>query len=424
MPCLLPTPYPGRSLLLAALITGLVGCASSSQPQPAAPIDYPNSSPSPEPTPAAPPAGPLAEAPPSLPPPEAIKPAPSTSRPASQDPRAARQLLNRLLPAKIPERAGWAQDIFHAFEGLQIPYTAEYFCAAIATIEQESSWQSDPVVPGLNRMVWQQIGERADKYGIPMSVVKAALGKTSPNGRSYRERIDGLRTEKQMNLLFEDMSAEAKRLGLPLNMQNPIRTGGPMQVSVAFASGHAAVWPYPYSYQGSLRHEVFTRRGGTYFGIANLLHYRAPYRDMHFRFADYNAGRYSSRNAAFQAAVASLVKPKLDLDGDLLRYEAGRVSRQASSTLQALHGLAARLKLSRAEIERDLLLEKEARFEQSPLYQRVFALADGVAGKPLPRAVFPQIRLHSPKISRKLTTEWFAKRVDWRYRNCLSRVSS
>lgn len=341
-----------------------------------------------------------------------------------RDAQAGRALLNQLLPAKVNDRPGWAQDIFGAFEGLKIPYTKEYFCAAIATIEQESSWQADPVVPGLNRMVWEQIGNRADKYGVPLPIVKAALGRASSNGRSYRERIDKLRTETQMNLLFEDMAAEADRLGLPLNMQNPIRTGGPMQVSVDFALGHTKVWPYPYTYKGSLRHEVFTRRGGTYFGVANLLHYRAPYTDMAYRFADYNAGRFSSRNAAFQAAVAKLGKTKLDRDGDLLRYEAGKPSKTPSSTLLALRALAIRLKVSPAEIERDLLLEKENAFEQTPLYKRVFDQAEAPTGKPLPRAIFPQIRLSSPKITRKLTTEWFAKRVYGRYQNCLARGNS
>ena len=56
-------------------------------------------------------------------------------------------------------------------------------------------------------------------------------------------------------------------------------------------------------------------------------------------------------------------------------------------------------------------------FSQSALYQKVFALAGGHAA----RAVIPQIQLVSPKITRKLTTEWFADRVDGRYKACLAR---
>ncbi|MNR50309.1 hypothetical protein D3C85_1698130 [compost metagenome] len=60
-------------------------------------------------------------------------------------------------------------------------------------------------------------------------------------------------------------------------------------------------------------------------------------------------------------------------------------------------------------------------FENSKLYQRVFALAEKAEGRPLPRAVLPGIVLQSPKITRKLTTAWFAKRVDERYQRCMAR---
>ena len=106
----------------------------------------------------------------------------------------ARTLLNRLLPAKMPDRTGWNADILDAFTALKLPYTAEYFCASAAVIEQESSWQGDPAVPGLPKIVWNAIGERAAKYHIPLVAVQTALLKTSPTGRSYKARIDALRT--------------------------------------------------------------------------------------------------------------------------------------------------------------------------------------------------------------------------------------
>lgn len=396
------------SLFAAATLAALLS-ACATAPQQTTPVVTP-SVPSMPPTPITTPTGPVVSQPVS-------PPAPVPPFPAYPNEAAARALVqNKLLPTSVRDKAGWSQEIVGAFTGLHLPYRADLLCAAMAVIEQESTWQADPVVPGLGEMVWKKIAEKAGGV-IPVAALKVAFLKPSATGESYTSRIDRLRTEKEMNALFEDMVADARRLGLPVNMKNPIRTGGPMQVSVEFAEEHVRAKGYPYPRKGSWRDEVFSRRGGLYFGIANLLDFPADYPDMRYRFADFNAGRYSSRNAAFQAAVSRLSGMKLSLDGDLLIYRDGAPSSSISSTQLALERLEGRLGMSRAEVSRDLRLEKTPAFSQSALYQKVFALAGGHAA----RAVMPQIQLVSPKITRKLTTEWFADRVDGRYKACLAR---
>lgn len=331
-----------------------------------------------------------------------------------------RKRIVRLLPAAVKDKAGWAEDLYTAFKALDVPHATQTYCAAMAIIEQESSFQAEPVVPGLPAIVRKELEARAGRFAVPSLLVTAALSKTSPTGKTYNERIDALKTETQLNDLFEDMIGE-----LPFGRQlfadyNPVRTGGPMQVSIEFASQHVKERSYPYPIAKKLRNEVFTRRGGLYFGSAILLDYDVPYDQVVYRFADFNAGRYSSRNAAFQLALGKISGKPLAPDGDLLRYENGLPANVASSVEDAALGIAYQLEMSRPQIRRDLLLEKTAAFSRSPLFTRVFALADK-AGKPLPRQAMPQIDLKSPKISRKLTTEWFARRVEGRYKTCLGR---
>ena len=335
-----------------------------------------------------------------------------------------RAMVVRLIPASVRDRSGWADDLYSAFSSLDLPHAPQVYCAAIAIIEQESSFQADPVVPNLPDIVWRELEQRGRRYGIPKLLISAALLKTSPDGRSYSQRIDALRTEKQLNGLFEDMIAELPAGKTLFAGYNPVRTGGPMQVSVAFAEEFARERSYPYPVSHSIRDEVFSRRGGLYFGSAILLDYPAPYDDVVYRFADFNAGRYSSRNAAFQAALARVSGKLLALDGDLLLYRYGKPQEQPSAVEGALQSLSAKLRLSLRDIRRDLLLEKSAAFGQSPLFSRLFALAEQAAGSVLPRQTMPQIELKSPKFTRKLTTEWFARRVEGRYRTCLTRSSS
>ncbi|MEW6514755.1 MAG: DUF1615 domain-containing protein [Pseudomonadota bacterium] len=333
-----------------------------------------------------------------------------------------RTRITRLLPGNVKDRSGWAADFHTAYEHLKIPHAAETYCATLAVVEQESTYQVDPAVPNLPAIVRRELDRRAGKYGIPKLIIAAVLKKSSPDGRSYDERIDALKTEKQLNALFEDMSGE-----LPFGKQlladyNPVRTAGPMQVSIEFAERHAQEKAYPYPVAKTLRDEVFTRRGGLYFGAAILLDYPAPYDDVVYRFADFNAGRYASRNAAFQAALNRISGKSLALDGDLLRYDDDEPSDVPSQVESALVSMSTALNLSAREIRRDLLREKSAGFGATTLYERVFALADRKAGQPLPRQAMPRIALSSPKIIRKLTTEWFATRVAERYKRCLARA--
>lgn len=414
---------------LAGLITGMAlvsGCASTgpveSRPSPTLPPAPGGIPAKPLPAPATEPPKP-APAPPVLPTPVPL-PAPPKPPAVYPSEREGRALVAGFLPPGVKDRDGWSGDIFTAFSALRIPPTPDNICAVIAVIEQESTFQADPVVPGLSQIVQKEIEARRERLHLPRLLVDAALLKTSPDGRSYKARIDALRTEKQMNDLFDDMISELPNGRSLLGGYNPVRTGGPMQVSVAFAEEQVTEKAYPYPRRGSVRSEVFTRRGGVYFGTAILLDYPAPYSKLLYRFADFNAGRYSSRNAAFQAAVARISGQPLALDGDLLRYTGGVPASEPSTTLTALQRIASRLGLSAAEINRDLRLEKTARFAQTALYTRVFALAEGAAGGHFPREAMPQIDLKSPKIQRKLTTGWFAERVDWRHRTCLGRDRS
>jgi hypothetical protein len=327
------------------------------------------------------------------------------------DPDAARAEIRARIPATVSNRDGWAVDMFAAFEALEVRPTARNICAAVAVIQQESGFQVDPVVPGLPAMARREIDARAARYHIPDAVVNLALNVRSPDGRTYAERLRQARTERALSEMFEDFIG-AVPLGRRLFADlNPVRTGGPMQVGIAFAESHVKTRAYPFPLTDGVRREVFTRRGGLYFGIAHLLDYPVSYDSMLYRFADFNAGHYASRNAAFQQAVSSLSGTRLAIDGDLLLEGSSEPSQTELAVRKAGVGLSDR------QIRRDLERGREHAFEETELYRKVFERADAHA--PAPRAVVPNIRLQSVKITRNLTTEWFARRVDDRYRRCL-----
>ena len=277
-------------------------------------------------------------------------------------------VVRQKMPASVKDREAWAQAIATAFDSQKLAPTEENVCSVLAVAQQESNYQSDPVVPGLNKIAWQEIDRRAEKMHIPLFLVHTALKITSPNGKSYSDRLDNVKTEKQLSAIFDDF------IGMV-----------PM--------------------------------GQKLFGSLNPVNYPASYSVPLYRFADFNAGWYASRNAAFQNAVVKASGVKLALDGDLIRYD----SDEPGSTELAVRRLAGQLGMSDSEIHSQLKKGDSLAFEKTDLYQQVFRLADKKAGKTLPREMLPGIQLESPKITRNLTTAWFAKRVDERRASCMAR---
>ena len=342
-------------------------------------------------------------------------------QPQAMQPRKPADMKSRIvrfLPRQVQDKPGWANDVVTALSTQGLTVNDHNVCSVLAVAEQEATYQADPVVPGLGKIAWKEINARAAKLLIPEFVVRTALSIKSPTGKSYAARIDALRTEREMSEIFEDMIG-----AVPMGKQlfgnlNPVRTGGPMQVSVAFAEANARGYPYPV--KESIRHEVFTRRGGIWFGTKHIFGYPADYPDTLYRFADFNAGWYASRNAAFQAAVSRVSGKPLALDGDLVRYD----SDLPGKTELAVHSIASRVNMSKQAIHQSLLKGDSADFAKTDLYHRVFTLADRQAGKRQPRAVLPGIQLKSPKITRNLTTAWFAKRVDDREQACVRKMAT
>ncbi len=342
---------------------------------------------------------------------------PSPTRASADEIRS--QIVS-LMPASVPDRTDWAVDIYAAFVALRIDPSIDHICSVLAVAEQESTFRADPSVPRLGALARAEIDRRAERAGVPRLVVNAALQLRSPDARTYSDRIDAARTERELSDVFEDFVDQVPLGRRLLGGYNPVRTGGPMQVSVDYAERHVKAAAYPYRMSGTVRDEVFSRRGGLYFGIAHLLDYPANYDRPIYRFADFNAGHYASRNAAFQNAVSLVSGMPLELDGDLVAP--GADAARPGATESAVRAIGPRLGLGDTAIHRALAQDESPGLERTPVWERVFALADRQSGSPLPRAMLPRIRLQSPKITRSLTTEWFARRVDERRGRCVARA--
>lgn len=344
-----------------------------------------------------------------------------------------------LIPEGVAERREWSEAILGALTENHLPTDRMAVCAVIAVIGQESGFQANPVVPGLARIVRARIDRYKAKLG-PLGdplLGRLLAGHAPADPRPFTQRLDTVRTERDVDLLFRDLLAyyranhpalfeAAAWAGKLADLDeladlDPITTAGSMQVSVRFAAQWAREHQGPRS-TSVVRDALYTRAGGVYYGAARLLGYAVHYDRPLYLFADYNAGYYASRNAAVQARLARLTGVALALDGDLLAYDRnGLPSDRSSASEHAVQVFAARYApgLSAEQIRRDLLAEKTPAFEQTETYRAV-AAAEERAGRAPEYARLPDVALDSPKLTRPLSTAWFAHAVDRRYQACLT----
>jgi hypothetical protein len=321
----------------------------------------------------------------------------------------------RLLPSEVKDKAGWAEDIVFAIERIDRAVTEERACAVIAVIDQESGFAPDPVVRDLPRIVREGLEKKFEKLG-PLSglAVKAVLQARAPGNKdNFEKRVAKLKTESDLDRLFRDIEASLRqRFPGPIAVAstvtkpmgkgwvedlNPVTTAGSMQVKVSFAK---TLEGFEDLSDGEVRDLLYTRRGGVVAGTARLLGYEASYGDVIYRFADYNAGMYASRNAAFQEMLSDLGATQLALDGDILAYDRdGDPAGVETNSLKAMMAFAAKHDVSDRAVRRAANHEKSADFEDYAIWEKVRAAWEQKAGKKAPYARIPNVTLSSPKLS-------------------------
>lgn len=361
---------------------------------------------------------------------------------SDKDPEMEADQIRKVIPARVNDRESWSQDIFDIMQELSIPKTKQNVCSIVAVVDQESNFVADPTVPGLGAKAVEEINSRlkekfeaklGEKIGGTVAGYFEDVLKNQPSPENnYMSQMRKVQTERELDLLYREifdymaqhyhvsaLTGAAKLVGQDIGEKlNPITTLGSMQVHINYAKEHKR----KAGGIAELRNDLYTQYGGLYYGIHRLMEYPADYDEAIYRFADYNSGMYSSRNAAFQKMLGALTEAEISLDGDLLLYNKdGDVRSTQSQTEKELIAVFAQnnVLVTPRQIRADLKKEKEKKFEDTQTYLAVQKLYQKKTNKEPMYAVMPQVVISGPKLSRDYNTNWFASRVNGRYEQCM-----
>lgn len=355
--------------------------------------------------------------------------------------------IKSLIPSHVRQRDSWAHDMNEIMDTLKIEKSKENVCSIVAIVDQESNFIANPQVPGLGQKAIKEVHNRleekftdklGDKLGRAVAVYFQDVLKNQPTpNNSYLSQMKKVKTEKDLDILYRQIfdymtkhyhvsaiTGVAKFVGQDIGERmNPITTLGSMQVLINYAQDHQRSRMNIYE----LRDDLYTQYGGLYYGIHRLMLYQANYSKPLYRFADYNSGIYSSRNASFQQALTKLTKMKLSLDGDLLLYDKNEnvLSDRSQSELAIQHLFTEHaIQLSPKQIRSDLKQEKTVDFEKTQTYKEVQILYKQKFGRALVYAIMPEVVISGPKLSKNYNTNWYASKVNNRYLSCMQRTRS
>ena len=362
-----------------------------------------------------------------------------------KEPEMEAEQIKKVIPARVNDRQSWAQDIFDIMQELSIPKTKQNVCSVVAVVDQESNFVADPTVPGLGEKAVQEINSRLkEKFeaklgetigGTVAEYFEDVLKNQPSPENNYMSQMRKVKTERELDLLYRQifdymskhyhvsaLTGAAKLVGQDIGEKmNPITTLGSMQVHINYAKEHKR----QSGNIAELRNDLYTQYGGLYYGIHRLMKYPADYDKAIYRFADYNSGMYSSRNAAFQRMLNAMTKTEINLDGDLLLYtKNGDIKATQSQTEKELIAIFAQnnILVTPRQIRSDLKKEKEKSFEDTQTYLAVQKLYQNKTKKEPIYATMPQVVISGPKLSRDYNTNWFASRVNGRYETCMQRA--
>ncbi|WP_353172999.1 DUF1615 domain-containing protein [Acinetobacter rudis] len=353
--------------------------------------------------------------------------------------------IKKLIPARVNDRASWAEDIASITETLKIPNSKENICSIVAVVDQESNFVANPNVAGLGQKAVKEVSTRLqekfeDKLGVtlggPLANYFNDVLRTQPSVEdNYLKQMSKVKNEQQLDVLYREifdymsqhyhvsaLTGAAKLVGQDIaEKMNPITTLGSMQVHINYAKEHKRNSVN----NNELRDDLYTQYGGLYYGIHRLMLYPAAYDKAIYRFADYNSGMYSSRNAAVQKMVEKLTEIDLSLDGDLLSYDkngnplvTNTLSEKAINTLFITN----KVLITPRQLRNDLKDEKSADFEKTQTYIAISKLYQEKTGKDPIYAIMPEVVISGPKLSRDYNTNWYASRVNGRFETCMQRA--